>query len=256
MTSFARSTDGARIAYASEGDGAPVLLIHGFASNRLSWWSNGWASALMKAGIRVIAIDLRGHGESDKPRDPSAYGDRNFDDLVAVMKAADAPMADIMGYSMGSIVTIGFLMRHRDHVRRAVIGGVGATYFTGNHLLGHSIVDALEAENPATISDPIDRLHRFLATRNGNDRFALAALMRASHRLYAPADLMTVSQPVLVACGADDAITGPPAPLADSFANGRALLLPGSDHGTALDHPALKSAVVEFLSRPSSTGGA
>ncbi len=256
MTAVARSADGARIAFTSEGDGPPVLLIHGFSSNRLSWWSNGWTTALLKAGFRVIALDLRGHGESDKPRDPSAYGDRKFDDILAVMKAADAPLADVLGYSMGSIVAIGFLMRHPDRVRRAVVGGVGATYFTGNHLLGRSIVDALVAENSTSVTDPIDRLHRFLATRNGNDRFALAALMRAPHRLYQPDQLKTLRQPVLVACGADDAITGPPAPLADAFADGRALLLAGSDHGTALDHPALKSAVVEFLSRPSSSGGA
>lgn len=248
MTDFARSTDGTRIAFTSEGDGPPVLLIHGFASNRLSWWSNGWARALMDAGFRVIAPDLRGHGESDKPRDPSSYGDRKFDDLVAVLKAADVPQVDVMGYSMGSIITIGFLMREPQRVRRAVIGGIGATYFTGNHLLGQSIVDALEVENPAGIADPIDRLHRFLATRKGNDRFALAALMRASHRLYGPTDLNAVSQPVLVACGADDEITGPPAPLAEAFGNGRSLSLSGCDHGTALDHPGFKTAAAEFLS--------
>lgn len=249
MTSFATAPDGARIAFDSTGDGHPVLLIHGFAANRRSWISNGWTAAFIAAGLRVITLDLRGHGESDKPRDPAAYGDHKLDDVLAVLKAADAQLADIMGYSMGSIVSIGFLMRHPDRVRRVVIGGAGATYFTGNHLLGQSIVDALGAENPASISDPIDRLHRFLATRNGNDRLALAALMRGTHRLYQASELQRVEHPVLVVCGADDAITGPPAPLADAFANGRSITLPGCDHGTALDHPVFKSTVMEFLNR-------
>jgi pimeloyl-ACP methyl ester carboxylesterase len=248
MTAYATSDDGARVAFSSEGGGPPVLLIHGFAANRLSWWSNGWAPALIAAGFRVIALDLRGHGESDKPRDPARYGDHKLDDILAVLKAADAPVADVMGYSMGSIVSIGFLMRHPHRLRRAVLGGAGASYFTGNHILGQSTVEALEAEDCAAITNSIDRLHRFLATRKGNDRVALAALMRGGHRLYAPADLAPVAQPVLVVCGRNDEITGPPSPLADAFANGLALTLPDCDHGTALDKPAFKTAVVQFLS--------
>ncbi|HSM41135.1 MAG TPA: alpha/beta fold hydrolase, partial [Afifellaceae bacterium] len=68
-------SDDVSIAYIDEGEGDPIILIHGFASNhRVNWVSTGWVSMLTGDGRRVIALDNRGHGESDKPHDPAAYG--------------------------------------------------------------------------------------------------------------------------------------------------------------------------------------
>jgi pimeloyl-ACP methyl ester carboxylesterase len=82
MQSF--DSDGVRIAYLDEGEGEPILLIHGFASNlEANWIAPNWVRTLTKAGRRVIAYDNRGHGESEKLYDPELYG--------APTMAEDAP---------------------------------------------------------------------------------------------------------------------------------------------------------------------
>lgn len=77
---------GVQIVYDDVGEGPPVVLLHGFASNRrVNWEGPGWYDALLEAGRRVIGLDCRGHGESSAPHDPAAYGiDVMADDLAAV----------------------------------------------------------------------------------------------------------------------------------------------------------------------------
>ena len=73
MPSF--KSDGVEIAFLDEGQGMPILLIHGFASNKtVNWVDTGWVRHLTRLGLRVIAIDNRGHGESAKLHDPAGYG--------------------------------------------------------------------------------------------------------------------------------------------------------------------------------------
>ena len=91
LTLFAHSPDGVRIAYDSVGEGRPIVLIHGFASSReQNWRSTGWIDRLAAAGFRVVSFDCRGHGKSDKPHQPAAYGEHMIDDILAVMDAAQA----------------------------------------------------------------------------------------------------------------------------------------------------------------------
>ena len=62
------------IAYLDEGEGEPILLIHGFASSKeVNWVSTAWVSTLTRGGRRVIAFDNRGHGQSSKLYEPAAY---------------------------------------------------------------------------------------------------------------------------------------------------------------------------------------
>ena len=73
MPSF--QSDGVRIAYWDEGEGDPILLIHGFASNAgTNWADSGWVRTLVADGRRVIAFDNRGHGQSEKLYEPERYG--------------------------------------------------------------------------------------------------------------------------------------------------------------------------------------
>ena len=66
------TNDGIRIHYEAEGDGPPLVLQHGFAWKVKSWAMAGYVDAL-KARYRLIRVDARGHGDSDKPHDPAAY---------------------------------------------------------------------------------------------------------------------------------------------------------------------------------------
>ncbi|MCJ7527412.1 MAG: alpha/beta hydrolase, partial [Methyloceanibacter sp.] len=101
MQSF--DSDGVRIAYIDEGEGEPILLIHGFASNiAANWCDAGWVRTLTEAGRRVVAYDNRGHGQSEKLYDPSLYGAPLMaEDARRLLDHLAIARADVMGYSMG-----------------------------------------------------------------------------------------------------------------------------------------------------------
>ena len=72
MSSF--NAGGVRIAYEDQGDGAPLILVHGFAASfETNWVAPGWGDRCVAEGRRVVGLDCRGHGASEKPHDPSAY---------------------------------------------------------------------------------------------------------------------------------------------------------------------------------------
>src|SRR6476620_8176358 len=91
------------IAYLDEGEGDPILLIHGFATSKnVNWVYPGWVSELTKNRRRTIAIDLRGHGDSAKLYDPNQYSiDIMAGDVAALMDHLNIARADMMGYSLG-----------------------------------------------------------------------------------------------------------------------------------------------------------
>ena len=111
MLSF--DSDGVGIAYSDEGEGEPILLIHGFASNVAANWGDvGWIGALAAAGRRVIALDNRGHGQSEKLYDPSCYGAPSMaEDARRLLDHLGIARADVMGYSMGARIATFLLLR-------------------------------------------------------------------------------------------------------------------------------------------------
>ena len=132
-------------------------------------------------------------------------------------------------------------------VRRAVLGGLGANYFRESEAWRQRIAAAMETDDAETLSDPVERRFRKFAAQKGKDRLALAACMRSPRHKYETAELKRSKRPVLVVCGADDDLTGSPEPLAEAFADGRAVTLPGKDHMSAVGDPAYKKAVLQFL---------
>lgn len=248
MTKFALGNDGVRIAYEVVGEGEPIVLVHGFASDRTqNWRGPGWYSALIRAERRVVALDCRGHGESDKPHDPEAYGDRMVDDIAAVMGAADLRGADVMGYSMGGMLTMGLMMRRPELVRRAVIAGVGETYFTEAPQRRIAIADALATPDPSSLTDPIQRQFRLFAGQKGKDLAALAACIRKERTVYTREQLGEWRSGVLIVCGETDNLTGKPDGLAAAFPEGRAVTVAGRDHMSAVGDKVYKQAALEFL---------
>jgi pimeloyl-ACP methyl ester carboxylesterase len=126
-------SDGVEIAYEVTGEGAPVLLIHGFASNaRVNWRDTLWVKTLAGAGHRVIAHDNRGHGQSEKLYDPADYGaDEMAEDARRLLDHLEIAQADVIGYSMGARLTALLAIAHPDRVRRAVLGGLAANMIRG-----------------------------------------------------------------------------------------------------------------------------
>jgi len=259
MDLFATAKDGVRLAYEIVGDGAQsIVLVHGFASSRAqNWRDTGWYTTLTSAGWCVVAMDCRGHGESDKPHTVEGYGhDEMANDVLAVMNDAGIESAAVMGYSMGGFISIHLLIAHPERVTKLIVGGVGESYLDPPQKLRDRVADpkvraeivaALTADDPATIANPTARGFRAFADQPGKDRLALAACMSAPTKNLPASVLATARRPVLVVCGENDDLTGKPGGLARAFAGGRAVTVPGRDHMTAVGDKLYKQAVLEFL---------
>jgi pimeloyl-ACP methyl ester carboxylesterase len=119
------SVAGVKIHYVVQGEGEPVVLIHGlYASAWLNWQLPGVTGLLAKT-YRVIALDLPGHGESDKPENEAAYGVQMVEDVRQLLDHLRIKKAHIVGYSLGGMIAVKFLSMHQDCVRSAILGGMG-----------------------------------------------------------------------------------------------------------------------------------
>ena len=243
-----RSFDGTRIAYAVQGSGPAVLLLHGFAADHvLNWARPGVIDALTSAGRRVVATDARGHGASDKPHDPDRYaGDAMVRDARAVLDHLGVVEVDVIGYSMGSMVAAR-LVPDEPRTRALVLGGVGATVTPprSGGRAPEAIAAALLADNPPSIENVAGKAFREFADFTGADRHALAALSRSDALRYAVRfDAITV--PTLVVAGADDTLIRSPSLLADRLPSARSVTVAGDHLGAPYD-PAFSLALVDFL---------
>lgn len=242
--------DDVEIAFLDEGQGEPIMLIHGFASNKeVNWVYPGWVTTLRRAGRRVIALDNRGHGESSKLYDPAAYHSAIMAaDIRALLDHLGLGRADVMGYSMGARNTAFLAVEHPERVRSAVLGGLGVGLIEG---VGEPerIARALEAPALADVSDPTGHMFRAFAEKTRSDLRALAACIRGARQTLSPDDVGRIDVPVLVAVGSIDTVAGSPEALAALIPGAQALVIPGRDHMLAVGDPVFKAAVVDFLAR-------
>ena len=244
--------DGVALAYRDEGprDGAPVLLVHGFASNmHVNWYLTSWVEMLTDAGRRVVAFDNRGHGGSQAFHDPADYGPDIFArDSVALLDRLGIGDADVVGYSMGARIGFAMAAWHGARVRRLALCGMGANLF-GSGRDNEIVAQVLEADDPEAFGDPAAMTFRRFAERTGSDLRALAACIRPSAVKLTPDLTSLVTAPTIVAVGGDDDVAGPAEPLAGMLPRGEAFTVPGRDHMKSTGDPALKRAVLEFLER-------
>ena len=238
------------IAYLDEGEGEPIVLVHGFASNKeVNWVQPGWVETLTRAGRRAIALDNRGHGASSKLYEPSAYHSATMaDDVRALLDHLDIERADVMGYSMGARITAFLTVRHPARVRSAVLGGLGIRLVEGVGL-PESIAAALEAPSPGDVQDPTGRMFRNFAEQTKSDLRALAACIRGSRQTLTRAEVASIRAPVLVAVGSEDPIAGSAQALAALIPQARAFDIPGRDHMLAVGDKVYKAGVIDFLNQ-------
>lgn len=236
------------IAYLDEGQGDPVVLVHGFASTKeVNWVQPGWVATLTRAGYRAIALDNRGHGASSKLYDPAAYHTTKMaDDVRALLDHLAIPRADVMGYSMGARITAFLAHDVPERVRSAILGGLGIHLVDGVGLPSE-IADALEAPSLDDVTDPTGRTFRAFAEQTKSDLRALAACIRGSRQTLTEADARSLSIPLLVAVGTRDAVAGSAQALAALIPGARALGIPGRDHMLAVGDKVFKQGVLEFL---------
>ena len=243
-------SDGVEIAYEVVGEGPPIVLVHGFAASiAMNWRVTGWFKALTATGRRVVALDCRGHGESEKPHHPEAYGGEQMPgDVIRLMDHLALERADLMGYSMGGMISSYLLVHHPARFSSVVLAGIGGAAISRRSFDPAKVADALTASESGPVGDEVGRAFRAFAEQGGNDLLALAAVMRSRRALVRSEELARVEKPVLVVVGEKDDLVGDPRPLRDAIPGSRLVLIPGKDHLTAVPDPRYKKAVLDFLS--------
>ena len=248
MPSF--TYDGVTLDYIDEGDVDPVVLVHGFGSNKeMNWVGPSWTSALKRAGYRAIAFDDRGHGRSSKFYNPADYDlAKMAGDVVALMGHLGIPRADLIGYSMGARIVGYTAVAHPERVRSVVLGGIGERFVDGP--AGRPIIaEALEAASLDDVTDPVGRVFRKFAEQTKSDLKALAACMRGERKVITKAQAAAIRAPVLIAVGTADDIAGSGETLVKLIPGSRFLPIPGRDHNRAVGDPVFKQGVLDFLAR-------
>ncbi len=227
-----------------------ILLLHGFASNRNEGWKRtGWYSAFERRGIRTIALDQRGHGESVKSHDPGDYGrEKMAADALALLDHLGVGRCDVFGYSMGTRTAMQVALDAPERVDNLMLGGIGGKLFDPRPAGSvEAMADAMNAEDPATIKTEMLKSFRQFADEQGEDRMALAACSAAESPPLDREALGTLTMPVLVVAGRHDELAGDPEDLARVFPRGKGVSLPGCDHFSAIPHGLLKATVFDFL---------
>jgi pimeloyl-ACP methyl ester carboxylesterase len=246
-----------RIAYETAGTtGAPaVLLVHGFASDRRSnWVRTRWVSTLADAGFRVIAPDLRGHGESGRPRSLAAYGLSAFrDDLTAVLDAeAPGESVHLIGYSLGARLVHDYAQTHAERVRSVTMGGppVDGSFAGFDLAAARSAAARTAASTTAAGSQALNgETARYvgMASSAGNDPEALLRLAEAVRRRAFRPRVGAVAHPLFIVAGEDDPVHDGSRMLAAELPGARFLGLPGRDHVSAVTSRVFRAAVAAFL---------
>lgn len=240
--SFFKSFDGTKIYYEVKGNGEPVLLVHGFIVNSQSWKRTELYKDLLAEGYKVIILDQRGNGFSDKPHDSTAYdNDAEAKDIMALMKLLDIKNYSAVGYSRGAIIVSRLLVLDKK-IKKGVMGGMGAEFT--NPLWPRRILfyRALSGDSIPELQAMVQNVKK-----QGLDQQALAYLQR-SQPSTSKEELAKVKQPVLIICGDKDSDNGSAKELADLFKHPTYKITPG-DHGSANRTKEFSTEVIAFLKK-------
>ncbi len=243
------SQDGVGIATYEWGDrDAPtVVAVHGFASSAIAnWHVTGWTRELTRAGLRVLALDQRGHGASDKPHRPADY---SMQLLVAdLLEVVDSHLIDdfvLLGYSLGARVGWHAAIELPGRLTRAVLGGI-----PDGDPLSRFEVDAARAfiAGGERSADRLTMSYLDMAAgMRGNDLEALVSLVEGMRGGDQPDPLHPPQQPTLFATGSEDPILAASKRLSAAAPLGAFLELPGRNHFNAPTSKVFREAGTEFL---------
>jgi pimeloyl-ACP methyl ester carboxylesterase len=245
-TTFAKNRD-VNVAYSMFGDGRALALLHGFSLSRHTWSELGYTAPLVEAGHQLIAIDLRGHGDSSRPHDPAAYSaDKEASDVKAVLDSLGVERASLLGYSRGGRVALEFAALHPNRIDKLLVGG--AHPFAQDMSLYRNaiargtqdwiyVIESAAGPLPASVRAQITK----------NDANALRAAV-AEDRPDMSDQLSRLGCPALFYAGSADPICQNVMRSAQLVSQGEAIGFSGRDHmSTLLDAALVLSHVLRFL---------
>lgn len=247
-------SDGLQIHYQRFGQGPPLVLVHGWGADiQSNWVDSGWIEALSPYRT-VLAIDVRGHGRSDKPHALAPYSYAAMSqDVLAVLDAHQFARAELMGYSMGSFIGAHLLGHVPERFSAMVLGGIGDET-AESAAQGAIIGEALRAPDLASVEHPLGKAVReFVEASPANDLLALAysaeQMWPEGYPLrIAGSGIANAQYPVLIVNGENDhPYVGSADRLAAALPNGRHVRIPGEDHLSVVADPRFKTMVLEFL---------
>lgn len=236
------SFDQTRIYYEVKGKGKPVLLIHGFTGNGSDWKAKPIYDSLVATGFRVITVDLRGNGLSDKPHNAEAYAnDAEAKDVMGLLRHLGVKKYQVVGYSRGSIILARLLVLDK-HVTKAVIGGMGADFTNPMWPRRLGLYEALMYDSIKGYDDFRKRI-----ISSGLDRLALA-YQQKEQPSTSKQELAKIRQKVLIICGDKDEENGKGQDLRQLIPGSAYLTVPGN-HGSAAGTTEFAKEVLAFLKR-------
>jgi pimeloyl-ACP methyl ester carboxylesterase len=259
-------SNGVKIHYLVQGQGEPVLLIHGFAVNdQLQWVMPGISRALAK-DYQVIMYDNRGHGRSGKPHDAKQYGQEMVDDVVRLLDHLKIPRAHVVGYSMGGFITLKLLTLHPERFLTATLGGAGQPQTQDLRFVAE-LADSLDQGKgfrpllerltpkgqPKPTEEQMKGINQMISTFN--DVKALAATVRGFKDFTIVEDKLKTNQvPTLALIGVLDPLKEGVDDLKGRMANLKVVGIDGADHMNAFYKPEFVKGLREFLGQHSQNG--
>ena len=235
------SFDSTKIYYEVKGSGYPVILIHGFSGTSQGWKSGVLYADLLTAGYKVIILDQRGNGKSDKPHTDAGYNnDAEAKDIMGLATHLNLKNYDAVGYSRGSIILSRLLVLDK-RLHKAVMGGMGDAYTNPEW---PRRVHAYKALMGDTSLHDVDDMVKYIHSQP----FDVLAL--TYQQKWQPStskkELAAVRKPVLIIRGTADKENGSETELNKLIPHSALAYVPGN-HNTASKNTEFSAAVTGFL---------
>lgn len=242
-------SQGVRIHYQTEGAGAPLVLHHWSLATLEDWYDFGYVQGLM-SDCRLILLDARGHGASDKPPELNAYTLRKrTDDIVAVLDDLKIDRAHFCGYSMGGWIGFGLAKYAPDRFRSLIIGGQHP-YAQSMEGLREIVRVGIDEGGDACVKEWVKAQGRITSEVRMLAYDYRALLAVAQDRESLEDVLPKIEMPCLLYVGEEDEEVYPLAKKCSAqLANARFVALPGLDHGGVIrECDAVVPHIKSFLS--------
>ena len=262
-------SNGVKIRYVTEGTGEAVVLIHGWMADSSMWGRDPSGNTKLNTkntdGFRLIALDCRGHGQSDKPHDPAAYGPEMAADVVRLLDHLKIEKAHLIGYSSGAFIAGKVAATHPKRVLSVVYAGQGplvaGTPSTGStevevfaravdegQDLGSYIIAVTPAGRPKPTEAQASAMAKFMFGGKDVKAFAAAGLGFDALEVTRK-QLRKCKAPVLFIHGGNesDHVKSRVTAVRTLLGRGELKIIEGADHMTTLINPAFGAAVIEFL---------